>query len=263
MAAPGVVLFDYGHTLVDFRRVPAALEAAYGEVRQRLERHVSHELPQALDLAHQITSAVDVVVHRSYTQGRLQELDVVELLVDAFAGIGVPIDGDLATELAILDHRSFSNSIEVSQETLGVLETLQRRGIRMGLVSNITLLPALLRADLQAMGIAPFLGAMAFSSEVGWRKPDRRIFTYALERLGAAPADAVMVGDRLRDDISGGRAAGMRTVLTREFRNELDGAERDEGLRAGPAMATLQPDAAIHTLGELPDALERLWSGAG
>lgn len=246
------MLFDYGHTLVDFRRVPSALATAYEDVRRRLERHVSHELPAVEDLAHQITGAVDVLVHRSYSEGRLQELDVLELLVDAFAGIGIPIDAALAAELAVMDHRAFSDSISVSAPTLATLETLAGMGIRMGLVSNITLLPDLLRADLEAMGIARYLGAMAFSSEVGWRKPDGRIFAWALERLGAQPGDAVMVGDRLRDDIGGGRAAGMRTVLTREFRNELDGAERAEGLRAGAAMATLQPDHAIDTLSELP-----------
>ena len=41
LLAPSVVLFDYGHTLVDFRRVPSALAAAYEDVRRRLERHVS------------------------------------------------------------------------------------------------------------------------------------------------------------------------------------------------------------------------------
>ncbi|GAC1362623.1 MAG: hypothetical protein NVSMB32_03200 [Actinomycetota bacterium] len=256
MTAPRVVLFDYGHTLVDFRRVPSALVAAYEDIRRRLERHVSHELPQAEALAHQITDAVDIVVHRSYSEGRIQELDVVELLVDAFAGIGIPVDGELAAELAVLDHQAFSHSISVPAATLSVLESLAAQGTRMGLVSNITLLPRLLRADLDAMGVGQYLGAMAFSSEVGWRKPDRRIFAYALERLGATAQEAVMVGDRLRDDISGARAAGMATVLTREFRNELDGAERAEGLRAGPAMATLRPDHAIDSLSELPGLLK-------
>jgi FMN phosphatase YigB (HAD superfamily) len=34
----------------------------------------------------------------------------------------------------------------------------------------------------------------------------------ALERLGCAAAEAVMVGDGLTTDIAGGRAAGMATV---------------------------------------------------
>ena len=39
-----------------------------------------------------------------------------------------------------------------------------------------------------------------------------RDFEMALERLGCAAAEAVMVGDGLTTDIAGGRAAGMATV---------------------------------------------------
>ncbi|HMC04024.1 MAG TPA: hypothetical protein VKJ83_00955, partial [Actinomycetota bacterium] len=34
------VLFDYGHTLVDFQRLPHALVAAYKDIRARLEHLV-------------------------------------------------------------------------------------------------------------------------------------------------------------------------------------------------------------------------------
>ena len=250
------VLFDFGHTLVDFRRVPAALFAAYGEIRSRLVEEAHREVPETEDLARQITDAMDALVRRSYMEGRIQELDVVELLTEAFAGIGVHLSAALARELAALDHRAFSGSISVAEATIGVLEALRDRGVGMGLVSNITLLPDLLRGDLEALGLAPFLSATAFSSEFGWRKPDRRIFEHVLQRLGARPAQAAFVGDRLYDDIGGARQVGMRTVLTRQFRNELDGAERGEALAAGgAAVAALAPDAAIDTIEDLPSVL--------
>lgn len=250
------MLFDFGHTLVDFRRVPAALFAAYGEIRNRLIREAHHEVPETEDLARQITDAMDALVRRSYEEARIQELDVVELLTEAFAGIGVHLPPTLARELAVLDHRAFSGSIAVPQATIGVLEALREREVGMGLVSNITLMPHLLRADLEALGLAPFLAATAFSSEFGWRKPDRRIFEHVLSGLGARPTQAAFVGDRLYDDIGGAQKVGMRTVLTRQFRNELDGAERAEALAAGgDVVATLEPDAAIDTLEDLPAVL--------
>ena len=43
-------------------------------------------------------------------------------------------------------------------------------------------------------------------------KPRPLIFKTALERLGCGPREAAMVGDSLRSDIRGGRAAGMYTV---------------------------------------------------
>ena len=253
------MLFDFGHTLVDFRRVPSALVAAYTEVRSRLEGYVDHELPGAEALAHEITTAMDVIVRRSYEEGRIQELDIIDLLVDAFAGIGVALDQDLARELAIIDHRGFSDSITVPPATLDVLDDVASRGLAMGLVSNITLAPDLLHADLEAFGLAPYLCAVAFSSEVGWRKPDGRIFAHALEQLGATGSQAVFVGDRLWDDIAGAQRAGMAAVLTREFRDELEGPEHAEALRIGEeALARIRPDQVISRLGELPAALDRL-----
>jgi len=43
-------------------------------------------------------------------------------------------------------------------------------------------------------------------------KPEPPIFKTALQRLGCRPREAAMVGDSLRSDIRGGRAAGMFTV---------------------------------------------------
>ena len=261
LTPPRTVLFDFGHTLVDFRRVPSALIAAYSEIRVRLSREVSHDLPAAEELGRQITEAVDVIVRRSYEEGRIQELDVVELLVDAFAGIGVQLGPELAQELAAIDHLAFSHSISVPDATITTLQALRDRGLTMGLVSNITLLPALLYADLESFGLAPFLSAVAFSSEVGWRKPDRRIFAHVLDRLGVAPEETVFVGDRLFDDVGGASAVGMRTVLTRQYRDELHGPERQEALRIGEeALAALQPDAVILTIEDLPRVLDR-WNG--
>jgi putative hydrolase of the HAD superfamily len=256
---PRAVLFDYGHTLVDFRRLPGALVAAYGDIRDRLERLVEQELPQAEDLAHQVTGAVDLLITESYLEGRLQEFDMVELLAEAFAGIGITLGPELAREMVAIDHRAFTDSVTVPESTIRVLQTLQRRGWLMGVVSNMHLQADLVRADLEALGLHRFLSATVFSSDVGWRKPDARIFTTALERLGVGPGEAVFVGDRLRDDIAGARAVGMRTVLTREFRDETEGPDREDARRFWPAgedVEAVRPDRSIRGLAELPGVLE-------
>jgi FMN phosphatase YigB (HAD superfamily) len=80
---------------------------------------------------------------------------------------------------------------------------------------------------------------------VGTRKPDPAIFADALGKVGTEAAATVFVGDRLVDDVGGARAAGMRTVLTRQFRQEEPGHD-------------LRPDAVIERLTDLPAALEAL-----
>jgi putative hydrolase of the HAD superfamily len=240
------VLFDFGHTLVDFHRTQEALHAAYEQIRDRVEAVAYMEVPEILDLVERVAGGVDRLVEESYREGRLEELDQPTLFRESFAAIGFDLPQDVIRHIVNLDHSAYSNSMTVEPEVLGVLERLRDEGYRMGLVSNVSLVPELMHADLDRMGLAPLLDAAVFSSEVGVRKPDPRIFREALDRMAMDPARAAFVGDRLYDDIGGARAVGMRTVQTRQFRSEED-----------PAA---QPDAVVDHLRELPGVLAA-WRG--
>ena len=65
-----------------------------------------------------------------------------------------------------------------------------------------------------------------------------------MERLNVPPEAVVFVGDRLREDVMGPKALGMRAILTHQFRQE------------DPAQARVPPDAVITRLAELPALLE-------
>ena len=244
-AAPvRAVLFDFGHTLVDFQRTQEALHAAYQQIRDRIEAVAFMEVPELLDLLERVAGGVDRLVEQSYREGRLEEIDQAVLLKEALAGIGFDLPDDVIDHIVILDHSAYSNSITVEPEVLSTLQTLKSEGYRMGLVSNLTLRADLMRADLQRWGLMDLLDASVFSSEVGVRKPDPRIFREALRRVGTEPAETVFVGDRLYDDVSGAQAVGMRGVLTRQFRQEDD--------------PKFSPDAVIEHVKELPGALRGL-----
>jgi putative hydrolase of the HAD superfamily len=90
------------------------------------------------------------------------------------------------------------------------LDALAARGFRLGVVSNSN---GRVRSLLEAAGLAAPLGCVVDSGVVGVEKPDPRIFAIAAERLGAAPAACVYVGDFHSLDVLGARAAGMYGVL--------------------------------------------------
>jgi HAD superfamily hydrolase (TIGR01458 family) len=73
-------------------------------------------------------------------------------------------------------------------------------------------------------------------------KPAVAYFEAALGELGAAPADAVMVGDDIESDIGGAKRAGLRAVLVRT------GKFREETL----AGADVQPDGVVASIAEVP-----------
>jgi putative hydrolase of the HAD superfamily len=80
----------------------------------------------------------------------------------------------------------------------------------------------------------------AVSSGVhGKTKPHPTIFLAALERLAVAPAEAVMIGDSVGDDIEGARSVGMRALLIDRENRYPDVEEKLTDLRALPAALGL------------------------
>lgn len=96
------------------------------------------------------------------------------------------------------------------------LREIAALGVPVGIVSNST---GTVEGELAALGICQTgrgegteVAAVIDSAVVGVEKPDPRIFHLALEKLGL-DADGVMhVGDTVRFDVEGARAAGIRPV---------------------------------------------------
>ena len=112
----------------------------------------------------------------------------------------------------------------------GVVEALAVLGrlAPLGLVSNTGWSGgATLRPVLRQQGISPHLAALAFSDEVGWGKPDDRIFCHCLAGLDAAPPHTVLhVGDSLRADIAGAKRLGARACWITPPGEETEAALR-------------------------------------
>jgi HAD superfamily hydrolase (TIGR01509 family) len=90
------------------------------------------------------------------------------------------------------------------------LERLRGAGYRLAIVSNSE---GTIDAMLTEVGLRPYFETVVDSAVVGSVKPDARIFRIALERLGLAPSDVVMVGDLPTADVFGPRALGIRAAL--------------------------------------------------
>ena len=81
----------------------------------------------------------------------------------------------------------------VYPDTVSVLKSLRQNGIHTAVVSNIAWD---IRPVLEAAAVDEFM----LSFEVGAAKPDPRIFTSALDRLGVRAEEALMVGDSEEND---------------------------------------------------------------
>jgi putative hydrolase of the HAD superfamily len=234
------VILDYGHTIVDFALNEEALLATYEEVRDLLASYAVGEAPSARALVDQVSYRIGMRIEESYRNQDLEELDMLGEFEDALAALDLHVPPDLVHRIAAMEHRALAAETFLPPENAEALRALREAGFRLGLVSNITLLGDLVREDIDHLGILDLFDAIVLSCEERVRKPHPSIYAAVLARLGIAGSAAIFVGDRLREDIGGPQQAGMRGVLTRQFRQEM------------PEPGTPQPDAVIECLAELP-----------
>ena len=90
------------------------------------------------------------------------------------------------------------------------IEGLQRRGLRLGVISNWSWqLPEL----LHALDLVQHFDVLAVSARIGVDKPHPMIFEHALRLAGVSPDEAIHVGDNLEADVAGAHATGLSAVL--------------------------------------------------
>ncbi|ORX66163.1 HAD-superfamily hydrolase [Linderina pennispora] len=96
-----------------------------------------------------------------------------------------------------------------------VLKHLKRRGIKLGVISNMDEGG---EAVLKALGIREHFDFVLQSIKVGVEKPDERIFTMALKAVNVPAYDALHIGDNEQLDYDAARDAGMEALVV-ERRN--------------------------------------------
>jgi FMN phosphatase YigB (HAD superfamily) len=101
---------------------------------------------------------------------------------------------------------------------------------------------ALVKA-LERVGAGHYFRGFFTALEIGFDKPDPRFFTEICLRMGVVPSSCIMTGNDYARDITGARAAGLRTV----FFN----AEGTEGTFP-------EADEMITRMSDLPGAVERI-----
>jgi putative hydrolase of the HAD superfamily len=124
----------------------------------------------------------------------------------------------------------------------GALSEIAALGAPVAIVSNST---GTVEEELEALGICQSgpgdgteVAAVIDSAVVGVEKPDPRIFDLVLEKLGSEADGVVHVGDTVRFDVDGARAAGIRPVHLDPYGDcpVPDGHDHIRGLAELPAL---------------------------
>ena len=131
--------------------------------------------------------------------------DTVKRLVDGVSAALQVDDERLTTRVAT---QFVDGAMRCATANARVLAELARR-YRLGVVSNFYGNLATVCDDL---GLRSHLDVMVDSTDLGWTKPDPRLFRHALGALGVDATHATFVGDSVTRDMAGARAAGMAHI---------------------------------------------------
>lgn len=170
----------------------------------------------------------------------------------------------------IFHRRMDEEFLTYNVEMAGVRDMLARLSCdyRLGVASNHG--PAC-RPALERTGLAEYFDLIGISIEMDVEKPDPAFFHALLSEADCRPAEAVMVGDRIDNDIAPAKAVGMATVWVRLDLREKGYEPPDElarlyfgsQLRAGvsrvePRGPHEEPDATVTAIARIPDAVAGL-----
>lgn len=97
-------------------------------------------------------------------------------------------------------------------DSIRCLEILSKK-YKIGVIANQSLGTT---ERLEQHGILKYINLVIASAEEGVAKPNRKIFEIALERANCFPEHAVMIGDRVDNDIIPAKAMGMKTVWIKQ-----------------------------------------------
>ena len=154
--------------------------------------------------------------HEKYRLIRYQELVEVTnaiWIAEALNSLGFktnPEDTRIKTAVNVF-FEDYLNSLKLRPCVKKLLNKVSTE-YKLGLISNFTYAPVIY-AGIRKLGINHFFNAILVSEEVGWRKPNTKIFKETLRRLGATAKETVYVGDSPLEDIKGAKAVGMKTVF--------------------------------------------------
>jgi FMN phosphatase YigB (HAD superfamily) len=233
------VLFDLGHTLIDYycdwkgpeergvKRVYDLISCSSDEPIDQMEftAYLSSLLVNARDRKRQ----------------GMVEIPLEESVARCLQRFGIEDDSILLDALEIF----YGVLLEDRKMVSGAPELLFRvkeRGLSIGLVSDVAWgLPSEFSLrDIRHYGLDLYFDDMVFSTDVGLRKPHPKIFKIALSNLRVEAAESIFVGNSIQQDIKGAKGVGMRTVLKRSSYCPME-----EGVVPDYVVSTLEEIDAI------------------
>lgn len=195
------IFFDIGNTLFFFN---------YDFLRDFLKERFDFEV-STLELGERHTQVKNSVV----ADGSVEKLTHEELWNEVyrrwFAAINMN-EEIIPTVIAAIHEHPFKHMFwaRMLPGTRQMLDWFKLRGFKLGVISNAE---GQIKRLIEHVGLTDHFDIVIDSGDVGFEKPDERIFKHALNKIGAKADSTIHVGDLLDIDVLGAKNVGITPVL--------------------------------------------------
>ncbi len=208
MKLPGMILFDYGQTLIAEQKFDG-LKGTEAVLQYAVKNkyHLSAEQVQAR------ANEINGELGRFDPEKRhLVQIEVPNTMFTSYLYESQGIE--IALSSPEID-TVFWNAASPGTPTEGIeefLEYLKDKGIRTAVISNISYDPSVVAERINRLLPENHFEFIMTSSNYMFRKPNKRIFHLALEKAGLQPDQVWYVGDQYECDVKGSLNAGLLPV---------------------------------------------------
>lgn len=201
------VFFDLDHTLWDFdKNSGLTFEKIFKLNSLDVDLSAFLEVYEPINLQYWKLYREEKVTKSALRYGRLRE---------AFNAINVEVEDDMINHLSVayIDYlTTFNNLFEGTLEILNYLKDKYHLHIITNGFEEAQ------ERKMNNANIRDYFKTVTNSEMVGVKKPNPKIFNFALDSAKASPTESVMIGDSLEADIEGAHSIGMETIYF-DYRN--------------------------------------------
>ena len=196
------VFFDLDHTLWDFDKNSGLTFEKIFKLN-KIDVNLSEFL--------EVYEPINLRYWKMYREERVSKTDLrYGRLKDAFDSINVSVEDDMINHLSVayIDYLTTFNHL--FEGTFEILEYLQLK-YHLHIITN-----GFEEAQERKMtnsNIRSYFKTVTNSEMVGVKKPNPKIFNFALNQANAKSHESIMIGDSLEADIEGAKHVGMSAIL--------------------------------------------------
>ena len=195
------VFFDLDHTLWDFEKNS---DLTFKKI------FLKHDIKTDLIGFLKIYKPLNIEYWKLYREEKINKEELrYQRLKTAFDAINYIITDDLIDILAIDYIESLPDFNHLFEGTFEILEYLKGK-YELHIITNG--FEEIQTKKMESSRILDYFSIIVTSESVGVKKPNPKVFNYALEKANAQSNNSIMIGDSIEADIEGALSVGMKAI---------------------------------------------------